>query len=160
MFILTSVQHLTLSSRGNCLCLGSTPLSLDSAFSHWKTAECLCWQQNPKQHQAEQWNSPGLCAWPNIVVTANILLRGNQINKFVDDTTAVGLITGNNVMLYKQEGKTPIDWCKGNKLEVKKIKEMINQFQEVTVWAPLSVMSPRNILFLGVQTLGTRLCQL
>lgn len=51
----------------------------------------------------------------------------NTIFKFADDTTVVGLITGDNETAYKEELNAPTHWCQENNLSlnVKRTKVLV-----------------------------------
>ena len=57
----------------------------------------------------------------------------NSIIKFADDTTVVGLITNNDEMAYREEGRALGVWCQDSTqltLNVNKTKEMIMDFRK------------------------------
>jgi hypothetical protein len=59
-------------------------------------------------------------------------MTSNSILKFADDTTAVGLITNNDEIAYREEEKALGVWCQENNLlfKVNKTKEMIVDFRK------------------------------
>ena len=67
----------------------------------------------------------------------------NLIVKFADDTTIVGLITGNDESAYREEVATLTTWCQDNSLSlnINKTKEMIVDFRrrQVEEYAPLHI---------------------
>jgi hypothetical protein len=56
----------------------------------------------------------------------------NTIIKFTDDTTVVGLITGNNETAYREEVRDLAMWCQNNNLSlnVRKTKELIVDYRK------------------------------
>ena len=86
--------------------------------------------------------------------------KGNQIIKFADDTTVVGLIHRSKESIYREEVKHLEVWCRENNLvfNAGKTKEMVIDFQRSQpVHAPLSISGRtaermENIRFLRVQT--------
>ena len=67
----------------------------------------------------------------------------NLIVKFADDTTIVGLITGNDESAYREEVDTLTTWCQDNNLSlnISKTKEMIVDYRrrQVEEHAPLYI---------------------
>ena len=84
---------------------------------------------------------------------------GNQIIKYADDTTVVGLIHRNEESMYREEVKHLEGWCRENNLVLNavKTKEMIIDFlRSQPEHAPLSISGHtvervENIEFFGVQ---------
>ncbi|KAL0151258.1 hypothetical protein M9458_053449 [Cirrhinus mrigala] len=82
----------------------------------------------------------------------------NHIIKFVDDTTVLGLISGNDESAYREEVKRLSDWCRDNNLslDVDKTKEIIVDFRRThPARLPLSINGSaveivRTTKFLGV----------
>ncbi|KAL0149199.1 hypothetical protein M9458_055433 [Cirrhinus mrigala] len=84
--------------------------------------------------------------------------KTNHIIKFADDTTVLGLISGNNESAYREEVKWLSDWCRDNNLSlnVDKTKEIIVDFRRThPAHLPLSINGSaveivRSTKFLGV----------
>ena len=85
--------------------------------------------------------------------------QGNQIVKFEDDNTVVGLIHKNEESMYREEVKHLEGWCRENNLVLNedKTEEMIIDFWRLQPEHPLlsisghTVERVENIKFLGVQ---------
>ncbi|KAI3353873.1 hypothetical protein L3Q82_005080 [Scortum barcoo] len=75
------------------------------------------------------------CMWPP---TAS-----NTIIKFADDTTVIGLITGDDETAYREEVRALTSWCQDNNLHlnISKTKELIVDFRrrQREEHAPLSI---------------------
>lgn len=83
--------------------------------------------------------------------------RGNQIIKFADDITVVGLISINDETVCR-EVKRLVDWCMDNNLvrNIDKTKKMIINFRRSQFkYTPLSIIGSTvdTIKFIGVQIL-------
>ncbi|KAI3377327.1 hypothetical protein L3Q82_008530, partial [Scortum barcoo] len=67
----------------------------------------------------------------------------NTIIKFADDTTVIGLITGDDETAYREEVRALTSWCQDNNLQlnVSKTKELIVDFRrrQREEHAPLSI---------------------
>ncbi|KAI3354599.1 hypothetical protein L3Q82_019103 [Scortum barcoo] len=76
-----------------------------------------------------------MTAWPTH--------SSNTIIKFADDTTVIGLITGDDETAYREEVRALTSWCQDNNLQlnVSKTKELIVDFRrrQREEHAPLSI---------------------
>ena len=85
--------------------------------------------------------------------------NSNNIIKFADDTTVVGLITDNDETGYREEVRDLAMWCHNLSLNVIKTKEMIVEYRKRrTEQTPILidgavVEQVESFKFLGVQSL-------
>ena len=72
--------------------------------------------------------------------------NSNNIIKFADDTTVVGLITGNVETAYREEVRDLAVWCQDLSLNVIKTKEIIMDYRKKRA----AVEQVESFKFLGV----------
>ncbi|KAI3376634.1 hypothetical protein L3Q82_017069, partial [Scortum barcoo] len=98
-------------------------------------------------HQQKHCRPPGLCALLYSLFTHDCVAThsSNTIVKFADDTTVIGLITGDDLRFaaYREEVRALTSWCQDNNLQlnISKTKELIVDFRrrQREEHAPLSI---------------------
>ncbi|KAK3521702.1 hypothetical protein QTP70_015808, partial [Hemibagrus guttatus] len=133
---------------------------MDSGLSHEQTTEC----QSEKPHITLNTGAPQGCVLSPALLTlfthdCKPIHSSNTIVRFADDTTVVGLISGNDETHYREEVQHLVEWCMESDLVLNttKTKEIVVDYrrtQKMTLPAlhinGAEVERVNNIKFLGL----------
>ncbi|KAK3550504.1 hypothetical protein QTP86_033403, partial [Hemibagrus guttatus] len=133
---------------------------MDSGLSHEQTTEC----QSEKPHITLNTGAPQGCVLSPALLTlfthdCKPIHSSNTIVRFADDTTVVGLISGNDETHYREEVQHLVEWCMESDLVLNttKTKEILVDYrrtQKMTLPAlhinGAEVERVNNIKFLGL----------
>ena len=110
-------------------------MQLDFGLSNTPHTTCQHWQAR-LPHPAHEHRAPQGCVLSPLLYTLFThdccsSSPSNLIVKFADDTTVLGLITGNDETSYRREAERLVEWCGDHNLvlNTSKTKEVIIDFR-------------------------------